>query len=92
MEIEFRFFATFREAVGEKTFSRTVEDDATVGDVLGTLEAEFEELDGQFLADGEIRDQVNVMRNDRNVIHEEGVDTELADGDTLAVFPPVEGG
>jgi molybdopterin synthase sulfur carrier subunit len=34
MELELRFFATFREAVGQKTLNWDVDDDATIGDVL----------------------------------------------------------
>ncbi|OAQ52677.1 hypothetical protein HTG_10145 [Natrinema mahii] len=92
MDIDLRFFATFREAVGEKERTRTVADDATVGDVLGSLEAEYEGLDGRLLADGEVRPQLSVLKNGRNVVHMAGVDTALADGDVVSVFPPVAGG
>lgn len=92
MELELRFFATFREAVGSKTVSREFDDGATVGEVLASLEAEYGDLDGQLLADGEIREHLSVLRNGREVVHLDGVDTTLADGDSLSVFPPVAGG
>lgn len=92
MDIDLRFFATFREAVGEKERTRTVPDDATVGDVLESLEAEYEGLEGRLLADGEVRPQLSVLKNGRNVVHMAGVDTTLADGDVVSVFPPVAGG
>jgi sulfur-carrier protein len=92
MELDFRFFANFREAVGQKERTETVADGATVGDVLAELEAEYDGLDGQLLEDGAIRPQLSVLKNGRDVVHMEGPDTELEDGDVLSVFPPVAGG
>lgn len=92
MELDLRFFANFREAVGQKERSRRVDDDATVGDVLESLEAEYDGLDGQLLEDGEIRPQLSVLKNGRDVVHMAGAGTELEEGDLLSVFPPVAGG
>ncbi|WP_222919909.1 ubiquitin-like small modifier protein 1 [Natrinema sp. SYSU A 869] len=92
MEIDLRFFATFREAVGEKERTRAVDDDATVGDVLSGLETEYDGLEGQLLEDGAVRPQLSVLKNGRNVVHMAGVDTSLEEGDVVSVFPPVAGG
>ena len=96
MELQLRFFATFREAVGKKEWTETFDDDATVGDVLAALETEYDGLDGQLLEDGDdgavVRPQLNVLKNGRNVVHMAGPETTLEDGDTLSVFPPVAGG
>lgn len=92
MELDLRFFATFREAVGRKEIDRSFDDDATVGDVLTALEGEFEGLEGRLLEDGSIRPQLSVLKNGRDVVHMEGAETTLEDGDLLSVFPPVAGG
>ena len=92
MELELRFFATFRAAVGQKTIEREFPDGATVGEILTALEEEFEGLSGELVEDGEIRDQLSVLKNGREVLHMEGVDTVMEDGDRLSVFPPVAGG
>lgn len=92
MELELRFFATFREAVGQKTLHWRADDDDTVGDVLRSLEAEYEGLRGRLLEGGEVRPHVNVLKNGREVVHLDGIATELEDGDTISVFPPVAGG
>lgn len=92
MELELRFFATFREAVGSKELAWPIDEGATVGDVLADLEAEYEGLDGQLLADGEVRPQLNVLKNGRNVEHAEGAETPVTSEDQLSVFPPVAGG
>lgn len=90
MEVELRFFANFREAVGQKTVMWTVDDGATVGAVLHALEDEYPDL-GLF-ENGELREFLSVMKNGREVTHLDGLDTPLADGDRLSVFPPVAGG
>jgi molybdopterin synthase sulfur carrier subunit len=93
MEIELRFFATFRKAVGQKVVEREYDDDAAVGDVLAAIESEWPELVGEILADdGDIQPQLTILKNGREVVHIEGTETELDDGDRLSVFPPVAGG
>lgn len=92
MNLTLKFFATFREAVGSKIIEREYDDGNTVGDVLSSLESEFEGLSGRLLEDGELAPQINVLLNGREVLHMEGPATELDDGDTLSVFPPVAGG
>lgn len=90
MELTLRFFATFREAVGQKTLEREYPGETTVGDVLESLAEEYG-MD-LFEDDGELRDQLSIMRNGKDVVHIEGRKTPLSDGDTLSVFPPVAGG
>lgn len=93
VDLELRFFATFREAVGRKEIDRTFDDGVEVGDVLRALEAEFPELAGELLdGDGDIRPQLSVLKNGREVVHLEGTETSLDDGDRVSVFPPVAGG
>lgn len=93
MHLDLRFFATFREAVGQKELSKTYDGDSvTVGTVLGDLEAEYEGLAGRLVDDGTLRAQLSILKNGRDVVHMQGVDTELEDGDALSIFPPVAGG
>jgi molybdopterin synthase sulfur carrier subunit len=92
MRVELRFFATVREAVGARTVEREFAASTTVGDVLGTLEAEFPDLEGRLLEADAIADSVTVLRNGTNVTHEAGAGTELADEDRLSITPPVTGG
>ncbi len=92
MDLELRLFATFREAVGQKTIHREFPEQVTVREVLAHLEDEFEDLQGQFVEDDEIRPQINVLKNGREVLHLDGLDTTLDTGDTISIFPPVAGG
>lgn len=93
MEIELRTFATFRDAVGRKEVELTYDDEPTaVGTVLADLEGEYDGLEGQLLDGEEIRPQLSILKNGREVIHLEGTETTLSDGDSLSIFPPVAGG
>jgi len=92
MPVELRYFATVREAVGQRTETRDLPAGTTVRDVLAALEDEHPDLDGRLL-DGEgVADSVTVLRNGTHVTHLDGVDTPVSDGDRLAVTPPVTGG
>lgn len=92
MHLELRFFASFREAVGGKILEREYDaEPVAVRDVLEELTNEYADLD-LFDRSGELRDFVSVMKNGRDVIHLDGLDTPLEDGDKLSVFPPVAGG
>ncbi|MFC7019852.1 MULTISPECIES: ubiquitin-like small modifier protein 1 [Haloarcula] len=91
MEIELRFFANFRETVGQKVIHREFDDEATAGDILRSLPEEFPEME-LFEADGQLRQYLTILRNGQDIEHIEGLETTLADGDELSVFPPVAGG
>jgi molybdopterin synthase sulfur carrier subunit len=45
-----------------------------------------------FQDDGTLREYVRVMKNGKQIVHQDGLETGVADGDTLSVFPPVAGG
>lgn len=91
MNVEVKFFAQIREAAGETVVELEFDDGATVGDVLEVVREEFPQLE-LLDDDGDVRGNLNVMRNDRNVAYLDGIDTELEDGDRLNVFSPVSGG
>ncbi|MFB6233656.1 MAG: ubiquitin-like small modifier protein 1, partial [Haloarculaceae archaeon] len=90
MEIEVRAFATFRQALGQKTLVREFDDAETVGDVLAALSEEYPEMD--LFEDGELREFVSILKEGREVTHLDGLETALEDGDTVSLFPPVAGG
>jgi molybdopterin synthase sulfur carrier subunit len=93
MELDLRTFATFRDAVGQKEVDLQYDGDrVTVGEVLASLEAEYDDLKGQLLDGDDIRPQLSVLKNGREVLHMDGTETALEDGDELSLFPPVAGG
>lgn len=91
MELELRFFANFRETVGQKTLNREVEDASTVGELAHTLSAEYPEME-LFDGDGSLREFIRIMKDGKDITHLDGLETELDDGNTISIFPPVAGG
>ena len=92
MYVELKLFATFRQTVGAKRLDRDLPADATVGDLLDGLETEYESLAGRLVEDDGLAPQINVLKNGREVLHMDGPETPLEEGDTVAIFPPVAGG
>jgi sulfur-carrier protein len=65
----------------------------TVGEVLRSLVASFPGMSGQVLTDdGALHRFVNVYLDDDDVRYLEGLDTKVADGDTVSILPAVAGG
>jgi molybdopterin synthase sulfur carrier subunit len=92
MNVELRFFATFRQAVGQKVVEREYPEGTTIGEALFELEEEYDGLAGQLIEDGDLRPHINVLKSGREALHLDGMETELEDGDRLSIFPPVAGG
>lgn len=91
MKIQIRSFATFREAIGERSADREYPDGATVGDVLHALDEEYPTFE-VFDEDGDLREYLSILVNGRDITHLDGTETALEDGDKLSLFPPVAGG
>lgn len=92
-DMQWKLFADLSEAAGDRTVEVDVEPGASVGAALDALlEAHPALRDRVLTDDGELRDHINVLRNGTNVHNQDGLDTEVADGDELALFPPVSGG
>ena len=93
MEVEVHLFGPYREAVGEKTVHRELQEGATVADLFRDLGSDYPDLSRQVLADGDaVSDSVTVTKNGKHVSLFDGAETELLDGDVIRAAPPVHGG
>jgi molybdopterin synthase sulfur carrier subunit len=91
--MEWKLFADLAEVGGDRRIEVDVGAGDTVGDALDALLADRPALRERVLTDdGEVQDHINLLRNGQNVAQDDGLDTELAAGDELAMFPPVSGG
>ena len=92
-----RAYATLRDLFGTSKLDMTLDASAgaptTVGQVLRRLAQEYPALAGKLWADdGHMTGYVTVLLNGRSIEYLRGLDTLLADDDTLSLFPPVGGG
>ena len=92
MKIDLRFFATFREVVGQKELVWESDTSSTsVGELLSDLVETYPELEF-FDESGDLRPYLSILKNGRDITFLAQLDTELTDGDVLSIFPPVAGG
>jgi len=77
------------EVGGERSVSAT---GTTVAEVLGDLFLRFPALRDRVTEGGELSRFVNVYVNDRDVRYRDGLDTPVADSDTVILLPAMAGG
>lgn len=90
--MQWKLFADLAEVAGDSEVAVAVDAaDPTVGDALDALVEDRPALRERVLDDdGELRGDVNLLRNGANV--DEGLNAPVDDDDELALFPPVSGG
>ena len=91
MIIEVQFFATFREVFESKSVQMDVGTGATVKDLLN-LVCNTPERRERVFDNGKLKPHILVMKNGRHIKHLKGLATEVKNGDTVSVFPPIAGG
>ena len=64
----------------------------TVREVLINLDENYPGISGRLMDGSELRRFINIYRNDDDVRFLAGLDTALAEGDTLTILPAVAGG
>jgi molybdopterin synthase sulfur carrier subunit len=90
VQVDFHF--TVQQVFGEKSIRVALSPPPTVKSLLDVLCTSRERYAQIFDDSGRLRSDVKVLRNGRNVVFLEGLDTELDNGDKIAIFPQVVGG
>ena len=92
MKVKVRFFARFRELIGNEITAEVAEG-TTLPDLVKQVAGKNREgYDAIFDESGRFREFVILMRNARRVDIEDAARQIVTDGDDIAVFPPVAGG
>lgn len=65
----------------------------TIGEALASLTDRYPDVRQHLYNEkGELRSFVNIYRNDEDIRYEDGIDTSLADGDSISIVPSIAGG
>jgi molybdopterin synthase sulfur carrier subunit len=97
LQVSVRFFTSLREIVGKKEESLEFPENekATVNTVLKTLKQRYGKRFVEYVytpETGEVRSFLQFLVNGKSATTLNGLETELQDGDVLAILPPVGGG
>ena len=97
MQVSVRFFTSLREITNKKeeTLKFPEGEKVTVDMVLKTLTQRYGKRFVEYVYDrktGEVRSFLQFLINGKSATTLNGLETELEDGDVLAILPPVGGG
>ncbi|MBN1357621.1 MoaD family protein [Candidatus Bathyarchaeota archaeon] len=97
MQVSVRFFTSLRELIGKKeeTLEFPEGEEITVDTVLNALKQRYSNPFIEYVYDsktGEVKRFLQLLVNGKSVSTLNGLQTELAIGDVLAILPPVGGG
>ncbi len=91
MSVQVRIPTVLRPKVGGQAV--LVAEGATVGEVLGFIEAAHPGFGPMVLeANGTLKRFLNVFLNDEDVRYRQGLDTPMPEDSTLVIIPAVAGG
>jgi MoaD family protein len=97
LQVSIRFFTSLREIADKKeeTLKFPEGEKVTVDSVLKTLGQRYGKRFVEYVYDeknGEVKGFLQFLVNGKSATTLSGLQTELADGDVLAILPPVGGG
>jgi molybdopterin synthase sulfur carrier subunit len=92
ISVQVDFHASIQQIFGEKSMRVALSSPLTMKNLLQALCTSLERQHAIFSDGGHLRSDVKILRNGRNIVFLKGLDTELNNGDTIAIFPPVVGG
>ncbi|MDD1663807.1 MAG: MoaD family protein [Methanomicrobiales archaeon] len=92
MKVRVRFFARFRELLGTDIVAEPPAGTTFAGLVREIARRNGEGYQAIFYEHGAFREFVILMQNGKRIEAADAGKTMIADGDEIAVFPPVSGG
>lgn len=97
MQVSVRFFTSLREVTDKKeeTLDFKEGEKVTVDSIIKTLGQRYGKPFAEYIHDektGEVKGFLQFLVNGKSATTLKGLQTELEDGDVLAILPPVGGG
>ena len=90
MSVEVRVPTILRVYTGDAKVVTAV--GGTLRDVIVHLDTNYPGISGRLMDGAELRRFINIYRNDDDVRFLDGLDTPIAEGDTVTILPAVAGG
>jgi sulfur-carrier protein len=93
MKITVRVYATLREIIGAGATALILSPGETVKGLLENLCRTHPRLRAQlFDVAGQVKPYILILKNGRNIMSLQQLDTVIGADDVIAIFPPVAGG
>jgi len=93
LKVTVRFYAHLRELAGKKgVVELDLKEDATVSELLDELLLDFRVREVLLDEKQDIKSEITILKNGREIRYLDGMDTPLESGDEISVFPIVAGG
>lgn len=94
MKVEVRFFTSLREITGKKKEEVQLQSTINVEELLTELSKKYGGEFREYLynEDGNVHNYLSILVNGKSTNALQGLDTELKEGDIIAILPPVGGG
>jgi molybdopterin synthase sulfur carrier subunit len=92
ISVQVDFHATIQKVFGVNSIRISSNSPLAVRSLLDQVCTSRERHEQIFDASNRLRSDVTILKNGRNIVFLDGLDTELNTGDRVAVFPPVVGG
>jgi sulfur-carrier protein len=94
MKVEVKFFTSLREITGKKVDELQLQDNTTINELITLLSEKYGKNFREYIYDkkGEVQGFLSFLVNGKNINVLQGFNTELKEGDVVAILPPVGGG
>ena len=93
MKVTVKFYAYLRDQVGgNEKVELDLEDDATIAQLLDELFLDPQIKEAILNDTQEIKSDITLLKDGREIKFLDGIETELDPGDEIAIFPLVAGG
>ncbi|ADQ14178.1 MoaD family protein [Halanaerobium hydrogeniformans] len=93
MSVEVKFHSLFRINLKSRGHKYQIENEINVRELIDLLDSDYDDYFSKKLLDaGKISPGSIILLNGENVIHLDGLDTKIKDGDKVTLFPPSAGG
>ncbi len=93
LRVKVKFFTTLREMVGKREEEYEFQKRITVEELLRFIVEKYGKMAEDYLfKNGKPKESFSFLINGKSISSQEGLKTELKNGDILAILPPVGGG